>query len=140
MIEEDYVSYNVAKLLKEKGFNERTFYHYIIGQPTSLQHNIVYNKYCNSDAVNIYSAPTHQMAMRWLREVHKVHIVINRDNQYYEGKTVIPLTQHDKERGHRPEYFATILDLRSKSKVQEHCDTYEEAVEAALKYVLENLI
>ena len=124
MIEEDYVSYDVAKLLKEKGFDERTIYHYIIGQPTSLQHNIVYNKYCNSDAENIYVSPTHQMAMKWLREVYNIfiEIIIFRENMvHYRFK----ILNRDCEK--------IYIDDGSQF-------SYEEAVEAALKYSLESLI
>lgn len=124
MIEEDYVSYDVAKLLKEKGFNERTIYHYIIGQPTSLQHNIVYNKYCNSDAENIYVSPTHQMAMKWLREVYNIfiEIIIFRENMVH--------------------YRFKILNRDCKKIYIDYGSqfSYEEAVESALKYALENLI
>jgi hypothetical protein len=57
MIQEAYVSYENAQLLKKKGFDERTLYHYT--NCDVLQHNIVYNQYKNSEILNAYSAPTH---------------------------------------------------------------------------------
>lgn len=41
MIQEAHVSYEIAQLLKKKGFDERTLYHYT--NCDVLQHNIVYN-------------------------------------------------------------------------------------------------
>jgi len=133
MIQEDYVSFELAKLLKEKGFDVYT--------PTRYDYDGGFHSHGNyligdSDI----SAPTHQMAMKWLREVHNIFIQIKRDNQYYEGTPVTPITEHDKKRGHSSEYYAVVLDAKSNSNSFEHFDRYEEAVEAALKYVLENLI
>lgn len=164
MITEDYVSFEVAKLLKEKGFDEDTTYVWYehlpkenavrkeeIGKPKmdyfylnkDCERNMKYHNslglipYINGE---IYSAPTHQMAMKWLREVHNIFIQINRDNQYYEGTPVTPITEHDKKRGHSSEYYAVVLDAKSNGNSFEHFDRYEEAVEVALKYSLENLI
>ena len=56
MITEDYVSFEVAKLLKEKGFDEEC------------------QKYYGDYK---YPCPTLQMAMKWLREVHGIDIPID---------------------------------------------------------------
>ena len=53
MIQEDYVSFEVAKLLKEKGFDEEC------------------QKYYGDYK---YPCPTLQMAMKWLRKVHEIFI------------------------------------------------------------------
>ena len=121
MITEDYCSYEVAKLLKEKGFNGEI--HTTFDKEGYTQPSI-----------------THQMAIKWLREVYNIFIQVKRDNQYYEGTPVTPITEHDKKRGHSSEYYAVVLDAKSNSNSFEHFDRYEEAVEAALKYSLKNLI
>ena len=125
MIQEAYVSYEIAQLLKKKGFNERTLYHYT--NCDVLQHNIVYNQYKNSEILNAYSAPTHQMACAWLRE--KYHIFI-------EIGTSIDLNGDYH-------FLYTILDKECKYVRRGYTYfewNYEDALEAALKYVLENLI
>ena len=134
MITEDYCSYEVAKLLKEKGFLKEedlrmtqnlSFYDNI-----GLHHNL--NKWYDSliqDKIDFIVAPTHQMAMKWLREVHNIFIVIephmydyiNEKNSSY----VTSLWQGDN-------YYENITS--------KDYPAYEEAVEAALKYSLENLI
>lgn len=122
MIQEDYVSFEVAKLLNGKGFNE---------------HNIrygynEYGKVCEpvvgwEKVEPFYLCPTHQMAMKWLREVHYLLVEIGINNLGYwyivddiinKDENLIPITKANYE-GYK---------------------TYEEAVEEALKDALENMI
>ena len=125
MIKEDFVSFEVAKLLKEKGFNEPTWTRYEDNDEV-----IFGDKYnWNNSPMGQISAPTHQMAMKWLREVHNIFIVIephmydyiNEKNSSY----VTSLWQGDN-------YYENITS--------KDYPAYEEAVEAAIKYSLENLI
>lgn len=102
MIKEDYCSFEVAKLLKEKGFN---------------------NDYPKGDCTQI--GCTHQMAMKWLRE-KQIYIRIIEDafGKSYRFE-VYSKNPNVKVNYYVPNYYK---------------DTYEDAVEAALKYCLENLI
>ena len=89
MITEDYVSFETAKLLKEKGFNEKCH--------CSYRKKLIDNKIVNDEELFVSanlmltnneledktykdivycSAPTLQMAMKWLREVHNITIGI----------------------------------------------------------------
>lgn len=124
MITEDYVSFDVAKLLKEKGFDIECNTAYYNG---SLIDYTMYG-FC-IDGEFIF-APTHQMAMAWLREVHKVLIVID---AYYV----------DHWEGYIDSFQIYIYSHASTimvpNEIAHHTD-YEEAVETALKYSLENLI
>ncbi len=117
MITEDYVSVDVAKLLKEKGMDKSYFKHYV-------QKN---NNDGTSEAVIVC---THQAAMKWLREKHNICISIYPDkgNRY---EAVLYNIKDDVE-----------IILQSFGIYGSHIfeDSYEEAVEAALKYCLENLI
>jgi hypothetical protein len=126
-ITEDYVSFEVAKLLKEKGFDEKTLSYY--------EDNVL----CRGDwfewnrsPLGHVAAPTLQMAMKWLREVHNVFIYIE------------PFITTSGLQGYKPYCtkiggeFMWINPLRKYSNTSS--DTYEDAVEAALKYSLENLI
>ena len=130
MIKEAYVSVEVAKLLKEKGFDTPVNYeyHYIINVPQfhKKKHNFNGIEYSNCSS-EWYSAPTHQMAMSWLREVHKIFIEIG--------------VRIDLNGNYHFSY--RILDKECKYVIKVCTDfdwTYEDAVEAALKYCLENLI
>jgi hypothetical protein len=78
MITEDYCSYEVAKLLKNKGFDEEC-----IGAYSETNHTITkFEPNVKNSEVGplMYSAPTHQMAMKWLREVYGIFIAINNDD------------------------------------------------------------
>jgi hypothetical protein len=126
MITEDYCSYEVAKLLKEKGFEILT------GKVYDNQNKLDYqNVVCwQEERLPYISAPTHQMAMKWLREIHNICI------------TIYP----DKERGYEAVLYNIKDDveilLQSFGIYGSHIfeDSYKGAVEAALKYALENLI
>ena len=117
MILEDYCSYEAAKLLKEKGFDEPC---------TEL------NKLCLRDGEKPVLKVTHQKAMKWLREKN---ILISIWICPYQGKaywtyhintvlTPFAIDELDVDRNDDEIFY----------------NTYEEAVEAALKYSLENLI
>ena len=124
MIKEAYVSFEIAKLLKEKGFKEEVTNYYDSGG------NFVESGYkfnYNFQTVE-HSAPTHQMAMKWLREVYGLFISINLD---YLDWSFQMFDIKNRNENMEP----TCL---SDSYACHKC--YEDAVEAALKYSLENLI
>ena len=136
MIKEAYVSFEVAKLLKEKGFNEYCLKNYWSSDKElhDWKWELSYNR--NSDGnsnTKDCSAPTHQMAMAWLREIHNIFINID----------VIPYTTVTIEQRY---YFYKIyrnrrlINFSPQIEDIQFYNTPEEAVEASLKYVLENLI
>lgn len=82
MIIEDYCSYEVANLLKEKGFNEPCLsYFWSEGIDTSYT-DIPFTQ--NNMYEGQILRPTHQMAMKWLRETYKISIEIHY-NRYGEN-------------------------------------------------------
>ena len=145
MIKEDFCSFDVAKLLKEKGFDETCYacYEYFSsnitmysGWPFEYKGEVVNN---SNDRIK---CPTHQMAMKWLREVHQLHISVDVSPIYGKVKdekgrnTCGLLYWHYMASGewmndkYNPQQKAFVVSAKS----------YEEAIEAALKYSLENLI
>ena len=121
MIKEAYCSFEVSKLLKEKGFNERSSASYDLkGQ---LQEGY---GYWNKTPI-WYAAPTHQMAMAWLREVHNLNIgIVRGPSGYHIIIETIP--------------FGVVKYITTEIVGTPYVDSYEEAVEVALKYCLEKLI
>lgn len=123
-ITEDYCSYEIAKLLKEKGFDEPCigFYNPIDGCffEASIRKSWDYNRH---GSIN---APTHQMALKWLREVHNIDIIA--PPQFDNAKWT---------------YSAIIFKLSipcTEIRLNDNKDKKEEAYEVAIKYTLENLI
>jgi len=119
MLTEDHVSFEVAKLLKEKGFNEYTATVY------NQNGSFMPNGAIEDTYQTFYSAPTLQMAMKWLREVHNIFIEISVDEIL-------------KDEGYQwALYYNSTKEIRPYSGWG---DSYEEACEAAIQYVLKNLI
>lgn len=131
MITEDYVSFETAKLLKEKGFDEFCRAHYDITNG-NLYYEKVEVEASGCEMHNSVLAPTLQMAMKWLRENFNMNPVpyATSIGWYFE---VFNLTQRDITG------CALLYDVGIPSK-EYTFDTYEEACEAAIKYCLENLI
>lgn len=133
MITEDYVSFEVAKLLKEKGFDGECMSMYITPKPHAGMGNPNEAKIAPHGRDSHYydgylyqcEAPTLQMAMKWLREKHRLHIDIDPSESDW-NPTVITL-----------EDWTCIVKYGDKIPIQ---DTYEQACEAAIKYCLQNLI
>lgn len=122
MINEDYVSFEIAKLLKEKGFNipTHTFYN------TKKDYILKFDPCLIDRNAGIYvSAPTLQKAMKWLREMYNIYIVIT--PSMFWGKYNASIYK----KGNIYPYGFDGDSLVS---------SYEKAVENAIKYCLENLI
>lgn len=119
---EYYVSLEVAKLLKEAGFDwegksyyqGEVFYQYSVDR----ERIVIMNQNSAPDYMEQYSAPTIEVAQRWLREVHGMHVYVSGFNNY---------------RAYREGSIgATYLT--------EVFDTYEEAQEAGIKKALELIL
>ena len=152
MITEDYVSLKTAKLLKEKGFKEWCRQCYGIdvrhngksisideeyelkdtGRENEIEYvdgGIMYEFGCsNFYPSSPYAAPTLYVAMKWLRETHKLCI------------SIAPQVTDDDGDGGCLWQFAITSHLEPLSISLELYEQYEEACEAAIKYCLENLI
>ena len=127
MITEDYVSFETAKLLKKKGFDSECHSHYYpCHRPDgSVQYHLA-EVYSLKSLKDFYLAPTLQMAMKWLREVHKLVPIILAGGDSYWFRI---------DKANEDNWKNTIYREDVKS-----FPTYEEACEASIKYCLENLI
>ena len=155
MIKESHVSLEIAKLLKEKGFNEfcRAYWGGFNTRPLSLcgcnrseafdycWNTMLEKDYSNSEQTYI-AAPTLQMACRWLREEYNIHIQVG-------------ITICEDYKVSPPEYYVYIsstvdgknlVDYKSgdngviENGLPRGFETHEEAVEASIVYCLTNLI
>ena len=87
-MEEDYVSFEIAKLLKEKGFDESCYQKYDDEGYLSFNHVGYINAEKPTEDFSAL-APTLQMAMKWLREVHNLFIEIHFCQDTYEDVIMI---------------------------------------------------
>ena len=124
MITEDYVSFEIAKLLKEKGFDERVKSYYT---ESGLEGYMLALKATKNTELGdgFISRPTLQMAMKWLREVHNIDIIIN-------------VSSKDESDNKRKYTYAIVSKwFVGTDNVKR---TYEESCEAGIGYCLEKLI
>lgn len=127
---EDFVTYELAVKLEEKGFNEPCYgYYHCNGGNDSFE--LCGNgdrDFLNSKNAFRVAAPTISQVLKWLREQKKIHIMIDiwkvdfNDTTYKWGYDIVNLTTH-----------------------VDGCDTqcangYEQAALAGIEYVLDSLI
>ena len=125
MITEDYVSFEVAKLLKEKGFDaDITTY-----RDDFIQHGNVIIPLQECLSKDNVKTPSIQMAMKWLREVHNLHCDIGYDDMDWFWGII------STDKAVPPEERPKVVESGYAG-----CKSYEEAAEAAIKYCLKNLI
>lgn len=120
MITEDYVSFGIAALLKKKGFSEECNTYFISDDEIAA---IPVKRDFNNHGIFL-SAPTLQLAMKWLREVHGLFISIGNDDLNYNWQIIDVKNRTDN------------LDPTYLTESHAGYETYEEAAEAALKYSL----
>ena len=126
-MDEDYVSFETAKLLKEKGLlvsliNIEDWLFSMYDTEGKIRYG------CFS--TDWYPRITLQMACKWLREVHNIYISIQPDFPSEENYKMFWC------------WFASTIHkncINSKA-YQCYIETYEQALESAIKYSLENLI
>ena len=132
MITEDYVSFETAKLLKEMGFDEEVLTYYIYDTESKSYEFRFDDRWDNPNNFpgDCVSAPTLQMAMKWLREAHKIHIqiwILEENGYWFDIEKIL-----NARYKHKSLYSTGLEDI--------YFNSYEEACEAAIKYCLENLI
>ena len=148
MIQEQYVTFETAKLLKEKGFiggenigctcgfySERCYESgHGIKTESGKEVGIVFDDLNNPDLeYDEYLRPTQAMALRWLREEKHYYLQIMLDSWALGGHSG---------------YYIVIQDINSdyediSPETEDGAvfySTYEDACEAAIKCCLENLV
>ena len=135
MIKEDFVSLEIAELLDKCHFNEPCRAKYAIfgdKKPVFAEvKNFVFECYTNQELKNhftenekYYAAPTLQLAVKWLKEIHGLAMEISfyvEDDKYVYQYNIL-----NKEK---------FFSIHSEEKFENR----EEAIEKGMKYALENL-
>ena len=130
MLSEQYCSFETAKLLKEKGFDELCIFKYD-SEGNRQKAGVAIDEWQNSEFDDgEYSCVTHQMAMAWLREEHRILISIDAHSaDHWEG--CIDSFEIDIIKN------ASRIIVPHDIAIQTN---YDDAVEAALKFCLEEVI
>ena len=118
MIEESYVSFDTAQMLKETGFDVPCTSQYAEGK---CIWNVGYPYNFNQDEFG-YSRPTQALAARWLREVHKIHV--------YAIQTNLPYTEPQTTKW---EWGYVIDSIDNPNSNVANCEMYFASYEAAFE-------
>ena len=115
---EDFVTFDLAKKLKEKGFGCKYPFAIYFG-------NRIYYDYGDLiDDKDVIIAPTISQVLKWLRDRKNLHICIG-----------VPLAPHSGW-----DYDITEIDGLIFCHANDGYNCYEEAALAGIEYVLDNLI
>ena len=126
MIEEQFVSFDTARMLKEAGFDVPCTSQYTEGK---CIWNVGYPYNFNQDEFG-YSRPTQALAARWIREVHKIHV--------YAIQTNLPYTEPQTTKWEWGYVIDNIDDPNSNVATCEmYFSSYEAAFEAGIAKCLE---
>lgn len=127
MNKEQYVTFEIAKLLKEKGFDWGCNGHWYIGETKTFEISPSINPINWNEVktdLDWLSCPTQQMACDWLEETYGLFIKIGRsmdiNSNYY--------------------YSYNVLDKDNTGQIKSIRPSKEEAIGAALLYCLKNII
>lgn len=127
MIEEIYVSFDTAKLLKEAGFDVPCNSYYELEGGEVVRKDSIGSSDYNAYEDTVCSRPTQALAARWLREVHHYAICVwfSKDHEkwfYAHGDM---------------DNMAFDTDYNISEFI---FDSYEEALEVGIVQVLERII
>ena len=132
MIHDEICTYEVCKLAKEKGFPQDVFGTCEMKSSCYLEDGRFYKDGCIYPIENAYTAPTQSLLQRWLREERGVTICVDifDDGWFFDISTF-----YKQDTG----VYEVDIPYKS-SNVSPVYDTYELALEDALKYALKNLV
>jgi len=124
---EQLITFETAKLAKEKGFNLdcNSFYE-------SSEYLVNQNKCDNWNQYNLQSAPTQSLLQKWLREHAEIEIYVRPSFKTLDKYIVCYMKWRD-DRKFRQQYFIIPLNDNSVPEgTHQDFNSYEEALEAGL--------
>lgn len=144
---EDFVSFEIAKKLKEKGFSEECLAYYT-SEYTLYNNEIVltddkylvvseidyeeclrsYNTQKDRLLRTIVDAPTISQVLKWLREEKKIHVNIDIIKAYPAAKLIYW------------GYNIVLIDKYEVNHSEWNSNSFEQAALAGIEYVIDNLM
>ena len=139
---EDFVTFEIAKKLKEKGFKEECLLHYTnTGNFLSNSIDTYYRPnqeldysdfqecFNNGNSIGLVDAPTISQVLKWLREDKNIHIIVEiSDSGWYF--TVYPQIRWENGILKSDKYIMSF----------KHKPSYEQAALAGIECAIDNLI
>lgn len=139
---EELISFETAKLAKEKGFNIR-IQHTVNGQnclyfldtgevPKMINTNQIDNWNDDKKFQHVCSAPTQSLLQKWLREIHKIHIEID----FYDNARTYHFEYRVITSKNRDYNDLDMIDSAKRHYNAKKFNTYEKALEQGLYQAL----
>jgi hypothetical protein len=128
---EDFVTFEIAKKLKEKGFKQgyNTFgYQLVFSDENTIKYISNIGAYeTEYFGINVL-CPTISQVLKWLRDEKKIHVAIDIMKAYPEAKLIYW------------GYNIVLIDKYEVYHFEWNSNSYEEAALAGIEYVLDNLL
>lgn len=121
---EDFVTFEIAKKLKEKGFPQVTFGNYNMQSACYIEDGRFYENGCITEVSRAYTTPTIAQVLKWLRENKRLEA-----NGCYDN---------DEEGWMGYVCEMDVPDLYAFHALKERHKLYEQAAVAAIEYILDN--
>lgn len=152
-IQEDYCSFEVSKLLKEKGLFLNNYFIFRVTKDSGkypwqkegslLNEHEHLDETCSPNhgvpGINLIQCPTHALAIKWIRENFGIHIYPTQVFAHNESRE-----DYLQSKGFTPWITVTKNNILQEKETPPcmviKYNSPEEAVEAALLYTLNNLI
>ena len=134
-MKEELVTFDTAKLAKEKGFNEPVLAIYSGNQLGYIQEGDTLFKKWNHCTDATYSAPTQSLLQKWLREVHNIDVVISPERYKNGVNYMVQAQKWDLNANEEIHPNFVVKGSYWFNDNHEH-PTYEEALEKGLQEAL----
>lgn len=115
---EDFVPFEIAKKLEEKGFREKCYRHCY---PDSKDWFLSSSPECGNYS-SYLDIPTISQVLKWLREAKKIYVSVEVEREDWFESKIVQTIKNTRRTGTRV------------------YETYAEAVLAGIEYVIDNLI
>lgn len=135
MNEKDFVNFDIAVKLKEKGFNIPFYFYYRTDDEVkNIHHAIIGKPLTYSDKIDdeVVIAPTLMQVAQWLRDTYQIHI-----SPYIYTETSEDADENICEKWNYWGWY--LLNTESGHKIYDDAnqyESYEEGVLAGIEYVL----
>lgn len=132
---EDFVTFEIAKKLKEEGFPQVTFGNYNMQSACYIEDGRFYENGCITEVSRAYTAPTISQVLKWLRKEKSIYVALC---CVYDCNT-----DADCRIINRFTFWSFCIQIIETgdiiySEVGRRFDFYEEAALAGIEYVLDN--
>jgi hypothetical protein len=128
---EDFVTFEIAKKLKEKGFKQgyNTFgYQLVFSDENTIKYISNIGAYETEYYVINVLCPTISQVLKWLRDEKKIHVEIDIMKAYPEAKLIYW------------GYNIVLIDKYEVNHSEWNSNSFEQAALAGIEYVIDNLM